>query len=356
MENVRFTINKVKRKTGHVYRLRMYYNDFSKQVVKHIGYYETKKEAISERDKLAKIYVKDGGIVTDDIELETFISDLIERWNVINSWGKQQYYQHNLSFNDFKEYCSKNNIKHLNKVTPVNLERFAAWVKKNRGSKNRSYNLRIGFIKRIFTYAYETDVLPTNPSKNLKKLKETDRQKTVPIKREHLKMLLDKTYSDYRWLYNLLIGYIYTGCRRKELTELKWKDIDFERNIIILAPEKTKGKYGRVVPLHPEFVKVLDSIERLSKYVFTYPDGTKVTPDNVTHRFSYVRRKLGLPEKYKIHGLRSTFITNALKSGDITAVMDIVGHRDLTTTTRYIKSDDESRRETINKLEYNLED
>ena len=60
-----------------------------------------------------------------------------------------------------------------------------------------------------------------------------------------------------------------------------------------------------------------------------------VDPDNLTHYFARLLKKLGLPH-VKFHAMRHTFATRAIENGiDVATVSGLLGHADVTTTTHF---------------------
>ena len=66
--------------------------------------------------------------------------------------------------------------------------------------------------------------------------------------------------------------WILTGCRRQEIVELKWDEVDFERGLLVLADSKT-GQSTR--PLSGAALGLIRTISRNddSKYVFPADSG-----------------------------------------------------------------------------------
>ena len=88
-------------------------------------------------------------------------------------------------------------------------------------------------------------------------------------------------------------------------------------------------------------VKLLDYQRRHNvpgkAYVFLNRQKAQYSLSNVTQIMRRVRKKTGLPASVKVHGGRHTFATNALMNGcDLGALMEIMGHKLLTTTQGYL--------------------
>lgn len=126
---------------------------------------------------------------------------------------------------------------------------------------------------------------------------------------------------------------MYTGCRLSEILTLKWQDIFLEEGYIHLKESKTGEK---TVPLNESARKVLDNLEqeRDNPYVFV---GVKPGTCLTTLKTAWTKiRKLANLEGVRIHDLRHTFASLAIKQGvDLYTVSKLLGHKDIHTTTRY---------------------
>ena len=60
-----------------------------------------------------------------------------------------------------------------------------------------------------------------------------------------------------------------TGCRKSEILNLRWTDVDFDNSFLRLKDSKTGAK---VVYLNNESLAVLQSLPRLSKNPFVIAD------------------------------------------------------------------------------------
>jgi integrase len=141
----------------------------------------------------------------------------------------------------------------------------------------------------------------------------------------------------------------YTGLRAGEIAGLKWDCVFLQRSfgdhtgIIDVRrsieqkthklKETTKTKERRLVPILPESRVVLESFEKNGEFVFGGP-----TPI-ITHHFARDLQKacdLTNCPKIPFHGLRHTFCSLLESSGlPRRVVAEIMGHKDLNTTSRY---------------------
>lgn len=141
---------------------------------------------------------------------------------------------------------------------------------------------------------------------------------------------------------------IYTGMRRGNILNLKWKDIDFKNNIIHVKLKNSKIEGGKPynVPLADDLKKILLEIPQISEYVFTY-QGKRIK--DIKTAWHNIFKKTGIPYQ-KFHNLRHTAITWIIqKTGNPVLAQQVVGHADIKTTMRYTHHEDIEKIEAVNK-------
>jgi integrase len=127
--------------------------------------------------------------------------------------------------------------------------------------------------------------------------------------------------------------WVLTGCRRQEIAELKWREIDFERGLLVLADTKT----GRSIrPLASAALKLLRQIEQDEDSDFVFPaEGEEGFFQGTKKIWPKIVRKAGL-EGITPHTLRHTMGAMATSSGEALAMTGaILGHANLRSTMIY---------------------
>ncbi len=198
---------------------------------------------------------------------------------------------------------------------------------------------------------------------------------TIPFFSQEEQKSIEKSIfklDDFRVLGILLC--FYTGIRLGELCALRWKNIDFESGVMVIAattmrtnkqqkgaaktglitsPPKTKNSI-RAIPVPAFMLKKLqenqpDKAEQ-NCYIFsgtTYP----VDPRTMQRIFHKVLKNAGVsPRKY--HAIRHTFATRALELGvDIKTLSELLGHSSVTITLNiYAHSMLEQKKIAIEKM------
>jgi len=130
-----------------------------------------------------------------------------------------------------------------------------------------------------------------------------------------------------------LQGLLLTGCRREELAELKWADVDFRWGSIWVK-DKIAAE-GRKIPLTPYLSHLLANLPRRNQWVFSSPtaeDG-KIAEPRLPHNRALSVAGL---DHVTLHGLRRTFASLAewveMPTG---IVAQIMGHAPNATAERH---------------------
>ncbi len=126
---------------------------------------------------------------------------------------------------------------------------------------------------------------------------------------------------------------VLTGCRRNEVLELKWDDIDRTAGEMQLRDGKTGT---RMAPLTAAVASVLEDVPRVPGNPWVIPGqrpGTRLV--NINDPWLIVRARAGL-EGVRIHDLRHSWASRALALGEsLSMIGKLLGHSRIDTTARY---------------------
>ena len=130
------------------------------------------------------------------------------------------------------------------------------------------------------------------------------------------------------------------GLRVSEAIHLKVADIDSQR--MMLRVDQGKGRKDRYIMLSPRLLEVLrDYWKTLRPKLWLFPGdliGQPITRNAVELACQKAHRASGIAKPITPHSLRHAFATHLLESGtDIRTIQLLLGHRSLTTTSRYLK-------------------
>ena len=174
--------------------------------------------------------------------------------------------------------------------------------------------------------------------------------------------------SATKLLYPFVLLALHTGCRSMELRGLRWSQVNLEEGFISLIGAETKVHRSRAIPLTPAAQEVLGGLadkEKMNKVLdlggnpvgLVFPArGRHEKPRDMHMSFDRAVKRAGLDDlpgngKLRIHDLRHLCGTFLVMNGvDIETIRDILGHRDLSTTQRYLHVVNEHKKKAIAKI------
>ena len=149
-------------------------------------------------------------------------------------------------------------------------------------------------------------------------------------------------------LQALIIAALSTGCRVGELLSLQWsqlqRDEQNDTQVIVLPASKTKTHDLRVIPVSSDLRAVLE-MRRTDPTGQPSPPDAYVFGNGVGKRLTTIKtawrdtcRRAGI-EDLHFHDLRREFACRLLESSaDLHDVRNFLGHANITTTSRYLRS------------------
>jgi integrase len=128
---------------------------------------------------------------------------------------------------------------------------------------------------------------------------------------------------------------LFTGCRLREILDLRWKEYDAGRGLLFLPDSKTGQK---TVVLSAPAIAILDALPRIGAYVIAGESaGTKdERPRSDLNRpWRAVRKRAGIDD-VRIHDLRHSFASVGAGSDlGLPIIGRLLGHTQASTTQRY---------------------
>ena len=128
----------------------------------------------------------------------------------------------------------------------------------------------------------------------------------------------------------------YAGLRLNEVINLKWQDLDFERETIHV--KIAKGNKERVLFLHHDLMQVLQvyGIEK-EGLIIRSERGGKYTNRTIQLVVKNAAKKAGIKKNVSPHTLRHCFATHLLEAGvNIRRIQQYLGHSSLNSTMVYL--------------------
>ena len=238
--------------------------------------------------------------------------------------------------NQLIKYLTTQSISTIDGVNNTSLENFKKDLIKNDYTA-KSVSRKLNSIKNFFSFLVTEGIIAADPSSEIKHPKyENDIPKI--LKPLEYRSLRDACRNDVRTtaIVELMLQ---AGLRIKEIENLKLENVK-ENEIFI---ESYESHLSRSVPLNNSSKSALKKYiddgryQTKSKSVFVTKTGRHLLARNIRSLLNRYFDKADI-KGVKVNDLRNTFIVFQLKSGvPIDVVSQVVGHKRISTTEKYLE-------------------
>lgn len=283
------------------------------------------------------------------------LSDYIERYlawveqNRSSAWVKKQRMYAETNFKPFF-----GNVR-LGSITTYRVHQYVN--SRRQKVKNVTVNKELASLKKLFEKALEWRMVDINPARPIRQLPNDGAIKDRILSEQEIERLLDNADDIFR---DFLIVAILTGCRRSELLNLEWDDINFDTMMIRVrnipgTRKRTKTGEERYVPIIPELYETLKHIEHhpTSNWVFCRKDGSQWR--EVKFSLKGALKAAGIPtdgpNNVTLHTFRHSFASHhAMRGTPLPIIQKLMGHKTFATTQRYAHLQPDSLKHYATKL------
>jgi integrase len=227
------------------------------------------------------------------------------------------------------------------------------------------FNTERQVLNNFFNYLIGQKMLNENPAKaktvlnrhGIEKKKVVRNKEPKCLSREAEKKLDNWLAENNSELFRIKAVAVTTGLRARELANVTWPDIDWDKNLIHVTakPDWVPKDYEeRAIPLNVAALIALreQKLQRviLGRYVFCRQDGRKYGR-GLDEAMCRAFKTVGLGSG-GLHTLRHTFATRYLETdgANIKDLQRLMGHSDIKTTQRYLHPNEEQMRRVIEKM------
>lgn len=252
-------------------------------------------------------------------------------------------------------FCRQFKGMTFREINPLIIERFKqqrsdGFTKRSGPRAQVTVNRELATLSSIFSLAVDYGCCESNPVLKVRKFRTYSRRERVLTEDEEI-ILMNALQEHYAKLRPAIVLGLYTGMRRGEILNLKWSNVDFEKNEITLQSGTTKSGKARTLPMNDlvtqallEWREVCDNKEKLFS-------GRGYTVDNFTRLTCELCEALGL-HGVTMHTLRHTFASRlAMKNVNLAIIRDLLGHSTFKMTDRYTHVSTETMHEAVKGLE-----
>ncbi|WP_457626823.1 tyrosine-type recombinase/integrase [Persephonella sp.] len=222
----------------------------------------------------------------------------------------------------------------ISQLTMHHIERYKL-IRKQEGIKDDTLNKELRFISTMINRAVEFEWIENHPLyRKTIIIRGVDNSRIRFLSEDEEKRLVDALKIN-PLVHDIVLTALYSGLRKNEILGLRWKNIDFENNLIILFPEQTKNKRYHSIPMHPVLKEMLLKRKESSAdtdLVF-HRNGKPV--GSIRTAFENALKRAGIVN-FRFHDLRHTFATKLIRKGvDLYVVKELLNHTDVKITQRY---------------------
>jgi site-specific recombinase XerD len=249
----------------------------------------------------------------------------------------------------------------IKEIELKDLYEFLAHVKNERENNSATRSRKIATLKSFFDYCEtKIKIITYNPCRELETPKKPSKQINY-LTLEEAELLLssidDRRNRDRDFC--MITLFLNCGLRLSELCNIKI--VDIRKDILVV---RGKGDKDRTVYLNDKCISAINSYLEVrpdikNDFLFISEKKNQLSKRQIQH---IVKRCISNADldtrKYTTHKLRHTAATLLYKHAnvDIRTIQQILGHKNIATTTIYTHVDDESVRKAINSNPLNKSD
>jgi integrase len=233
----------------------------------------------------------------------------------------------------FKEFFGDTRISHINSghIENYRLLRMAEKSKHARnGIASRStIDREVQVLRAMLEKAVTWGNISKNPGRQVEDYRDDNKRQRF-LTTEEIRRLLQATKQTASPILRPAVYLaLQTGCRKRELLDLRWRDINFEAGKILIL--ETKSGEPRHVPMSRRSRWVLNKLAAknpLSEWVFESRkrNGENAPSGDVKRAWKHALKITRISD-FRFHDLRHTFASHfAMNRGDLYALAEILGH------------------------------
>lgn len=284
----------------------------------------------------------------DDL-ITRFLGDL-----QIRNYSARTVAEYGYSLRALAHFLEQRRLADLQSVTTATLTEFQRWfyyqptrrgAARGVGDQNRT----LAAVKTCFRFLKNEGYLARDPAESVEYAREPQRLPRNVLTLQEAKRILDAvdttTLLGYRDRTILEVFYA-TGLRRGELCNLCLEDANLEEELLRI--NGGKGAKDRVVPLGRVACQFLETYikgirprllkGRVSDRLFLSQMSLPIVPNTVRVIVQKHAKLAGIKKHMTCHVWRHTVATHLLKNNaNLRHVQDLLGHRSLATTERYLR-------------------
>lgn len=255
-------------------------------------------------------------------------------------------------------------LSDISKISPLDANEYMIYLLEHH--KGKTVSREIAAVSSMYKELMRFEKVKSNPFSLLKRPKEKEHviiHLTEREKENFLRVIRtgegqtkkELSYHDPKRDLAIFTLFLNTGLRVSELAGINIKDVDFEECQIIV-----KRKGGKVTSVYFSdktadiLEDYLESREETSieAPLFVHKNGNRLSIRCIERLCDKYTRLAGINKRITPHKMRSTFAMDFYeKTGDVLLLKEMMGHKNIVTTTVYAEATDLRKKEARNVLD-----
>ena len=232
-----------------------------------------------------------------------------------------------------------------------------------KSNSNIARGRKLATLKSFFKYLVTENQIKENPVGQIKMPKVQNKEPSYLTEQEYKRLLytVQKTSTEYfkardMAIISMLLG---MGLRLSELVESNIGSVNFDDGTIKVT---RKGNHERILPANNDVIAAIKIYLKGRKDIssssplFLSKRNKRIDTATVWYLVKkYLRQAQIEKSKLSPHTLRHTFATTLLKQGEnILTIKELLSHRNLRTTERYLHISSDELKNAVNKIDLTI--
>ena len=316
------SISKVKRNKGYTYRAFIRRKGL-KPITKTFSSRELAERFVDRIEGDRELLLAYGG----SREYQIILKELISRYLKEEYTGKDAQKQSaRLQF-----WADRYGHKFISEITRVDIS--SGLYELSKSLSNATVNRYRSVLSVVFSYACRHYELPDNPVHYIPSKLEDNARIRFLSDDERARLFGAVKQSSWDKLYLLVLLAITTGARKGELVNLRWSDVDLDRQTAFIST--TKNGQPKVLPLTDSIIVELGKFVRSDNSLIFNSEITMDKPFCFYKQWKKVLLSADIKD-FRFHDLRHTTASYLAQSGaSLLEIADVLGHKQISMTARY---------------------
>jgi len=288
------------------------------------------------------------------MKIEKLINSYLDYIESIKRYSPQTVRAYRVDLNQFIKFCNSRNKVIVKDLTERFIKKYLMLLSET-GLEKRSISRKLASVRGLLKYAFHNQLIISNPVAYIKNPRSNKKLPEVTTTESILKIydLADEAEDEperIKIIFELLYG---CALRVSELCDLNFGDLDIKNQTLRV---KGKGSKIRIVPVGQKSIEIIEeylnikNLKSSNEPLIKTKGGNRIYPRFVYRIINKYLSKVTDIKKKSPHILRHSAATHMLDRGaDLSAVKELLGHENLSTTQIYTHVSVERLKSTYKK-------